>query len=172
MGVDAVERCEVCGFAWDQVRPEEVPSRLAAAAAGFAEVLGAAEDHQVSVRPRPDTWSALEYAGHVRDVLTNLRDRIVLGLVLDHPQPHSMHGEARVDLGLYAADTPDVVAAEISLGAGLLGRTVAALSADQLERALVYLYPRVASRSLAWVAAQALHEAEHHLADARAASGH
>ena len=43
--------------------------------------------------------------------------------------------------------------------------TVAALDAEQLARPIFYGWPRPATRSLLWVAAQALHEAEHHLDD-------
>ncbi len=48
----------------------------------------------------------------------------------------------------------------------LMGRTVTTFMSD-LERPTFYPWPRPATRTLRWVAAQALHEAEHHLGDVR-----
>lgn len=60
------------------------------------------------------------------------------------------------------------MALELTAGLGLLAKTVAALDDVCLARTLVYGWPCVADRSLAWVVAQVLHEAEHHLAYVRA----
>ncbi len=79
--------------------------------------------------------------------------------------PKRMHGDARVDLGLYAADTSDVVADELVIAADLFTRTFVALSPAQLARTIVYGWPSEATRTLLWVGAQCVHEAEHHLAD-------
>ena len=103
----------------------------------------------------------------MRDVLLNLRDRIILGAVEDNPVPKMMHTDARVTLGLYAADTAAIVARDLWVAVELFCRTLAALSLEQLARPIFYGYPREATRTLSWVAAQALHEVEHHLADTR-----
>lgn len=159
-----MEACEVCGFVWDDVRAHEVGARVATAAAAIGAELDATGSLALE-RPEPTRWSMLEYAGHVRDVVLNLRDRIILGAVEDNPVPKPMHGDARVDLGLYAADTPDVVADELAIGADLFARTFAALSTEQLARPIFYGWPVAATRTLLWVGAQCVHEAEHHLAD-------
>jgi hypothetical protein len=159
-----MESCAVCGFAWDSVPASEIEPRLTAA-------IDAIVDHlldpaaRVDERPAPDRWSMLEYGAHVRDVLLNLRDRIVLGAIEDHPRPKSMYPDARVALGLYAAEAPSITAGELQVAVALFGRTMAALTAEQLQRQLVYPWPRSASRTLLWVAAQALHEVEHHGSD-------
>lgn len=161
------EACDVCGFAWDDVPAVDIPPRLRAALDGYLAVL-ADDDPGLSTRPSADVWSVIEYCGHVRDVAFNLRDRIVLGLAEDHPTPKPMYQDVRIENGLYADDTPAAMALELAAGLGLLAKTVAALDDARLARTLVYGWPRVADRSLAWVAAQALHEAEHHLADVQA----
>jgi hypothetical protein len=163
-----VESCPVCGFAWDAVAAADIVPRLRAAGEGIVAELGRAEG-RVRERPSPDRWSMLEYGAHVRDVLLNLRDRIILGAIEEHPTPKSMHPDARVALGLYAAETPAVTAAELQVAVALFGRAFGVLDGRQLERTIFYGWPRAASRSLRWVAAQALHEAEHHLADMIAA---
>jgi DNA segregation ATPase FtsK/SpoIIIE, S-DNA-T family len=159
-----VEACAVCGFVWDDVPGEEVVPRLSSAALAIAAELDAAGGI-VGQRPAPDRWSMLEYGGHVRDVILNLRERIIVGAVEDNPSPKPMYGTPRIDLGLYAADTPDVVADELAIVADLFARTFDALGPEQLARPIFYGWPEPATRSLLWVAAQTVHEAEHHLAD-------
>ena len=161
-----MEACEVCHFERDAVTASDVPVRLRQVADGFVTLFAGphGDPHQ---RPEPTTWSVMEYCGHVRDCLLNLRDRIILGLAEDNPVPKAMFQSVRVVKGIYAEDLPANMAVEINVAAGLLAKTVAALDEDQLARPIYYPYPREATRSLLWVAAQALHEAEHHLDDAR-----
>ena len=161
------EVCEVCGYEWAAVGAPELPARLRAAAAGFGAVYAAA-DARIGQRPDADTWSPLEYGGHVRDVLLNLRERIILGIAEDNPTPKPMFAAVRMANGLYDNDDPATLTKELEVGAGLLARTVAALTAEQLSRPLFYPYPRPETRTIVWVASQALHEAEHHLGDVRA----
>jgi hypothetical protein len=159
-----MESCEICGFEWDAVPAGDVSARAVAAAAALGRLL---RDHQeaAAVRRTSDRWSPLEYAGHVRDVLLNLRDRIILGAAEDNPVPKPMHGDARIALGLYRADTPETVAIELNVAAGLFTKTWEALTEEQRARPIFYGWPRSATRTLVWVAAQAVHEAEHHLGD-------
>jgi hypothetical protein len=161
------ETCVGCGFEWDAVTAEGVPDRLAAIAAGFAEVLRSG-DPALGERPDAETWSVVEYSAHVRDVMFNLRDRIVVGLVEDDPTPKPTYTIERIAAGLYADEVPDRLALEIDVGTALLGRTIAALDDDKLARPIFYGWPRPATRDLLWVAAQAVHEGEHHLADVQA----
>lgn len=166
----AVEACEVCGFEWDAIEAGDVPVRLRVALAGWVALLESG-DAALGVRPSPGIWSVMEYGAHVRDVLLNLRDRIVVGLAEDHPVPKPMYQDVRIANGVLAADTPADLVVELTVAAGLLAKTVGALDEAALARTLVYPWPRVTDRNLLWVAAQALHEAEHHLTDARAQPG-
>ena len=162
-----IESCAVCGFVWDAVTAGDIGPRAVAAAAAAATAL---RQHAgvAAIRPAAEQWSMLEYGGHMRDVLLNLRDRIVLGLAEENPTPKPMYGDLRIDSGLYAADTPTVVADELQMAAALFARTFAALTAEQLHRPIFYGWPRAATRNLLWVAAQAVHEAEHHATDVEA----
>ena len=83
----------------------------------------------------------LEYGAHVRDVLLVLRDRIVVGVVVDNPGFTPMYRDERVDLGMYGRDDPVAVAAELELAGALLTRMIAALSPEQLDRTCQYGYP-------------------------------
>jgi DNA segregation ATPase FtsK/SpoIIIE, S-DNA-T family len=162
----SMERCDVCGYEWDAVSEAEIPSRLRATAAGFQQMLSSG-DASLGERPAPAVWSVMEYCAHVRDVMFNVRDRIILGLAEDHPTPKPMYQDVRIENDLYREDTPSTMSTELGVAIHLMAKTVAALDAPRLDRTLVYGWPRPADRSLRWVAAQALHEAEHHLADAR-----
>ncbi len=161
-----MERCEGCQFEWDTITASDATVRLRLVADEFAKLLSEPRV-ELFTRPEPATWSVMEYSGHVRDCLLNLRDRIILGLAEDNPVPKAMFQAVRIERGLYAEDTPATMAVEIKVAADLLAKTLAALDDDHLARPIYYPYPREATRSLLWVAAQALHEAEHHLGDAR-----
>jgi hypothetical protein len=158
------ESCEGCGFEWDAIGSADVAPRLTAAAYGMAHVLGA-KDALVTTRPDADRWSAMEYGAHVRDVVINIRDRIFVALAEENPVTKPMYRELRVPF--YKDETPGGVVDELTMAVALFVRTFTALGDAQLDRTLVYAYPRDASRSVLWVGAQALHEAEHHLGDAR-----
>jgi hypothetical protein len=158
------ESCEVCGFVWDAVGPGDVAPRLTAAAYGMGHVLGA-RDALVTTRPAADRWSALEYGAHVRDVIVNIRDRIFVALAEDNPVTKPMYRELRIPF--YKDETPAGLADELAMAVAMFLRTFTDLTDEQRRRTLVYAYPREASRSVLWASAQALHEAEHHLGDAR-----
>lgn len=155
-----METCEVCGFVWDDVAPAEVPARVRAAGQRITALLGEGGDH--AARAEPDRWSSIEYAAHVRDAATNLRDRMILALAEDVPHPPSMTPALRVEAGLYAGETAEVLAGDIRCVTELFARFAEALPDAAWERRLIYPWPRQAERSLAWVAAQVVHELEHH----------
>ncbi|MDV7263561.1 DinB family protein, partial [Rhodococcus oxybenzonivorans] len=56
--------CPDCGFDSAEVRYTDIPDLVRANAAAWVPVL---ERPDVAVRPDEGTWSALEYAAHVRD---------------------------------------------------------------------------------------------------------
>ena len=163
---DTIEACPVCGFVWDDVDPATVPSRVRTATTAMAEVLRTHPD-AMTQRPSPERWSGVEYACHVRDVCWNLRDRIVLGAVEDVPIPHGLHTDDRIAMGLYTRDTPEITAGDLVVAGDVVARTMECLPPELAERTLIYGWPRVAERTLHWVAAQLLHECEHHLDDVR-----
>ncbi|HEX4981058.1 MAG TPA: DinB family protein [Ilumatobacteraceae bacterium] len=159
-----METCAVCGFVWDDVADAEVASRIRAGAEMLARLLRNAPD-VANTRPTPDRWSMLEYGAHVRDVMLVLRDRFVVGVVTDNPGFTPMYRDERVALGMYAGEEAVVLATEVEAAAALLVRMLEALSPEQLDRTCQYGYPGPSTRTLRWMAAQAVHEIEHHLGD-------
>lgn len=154
----------MCGFVWDDVADAEVASRIRAGTDMLARLLHNAPD-VANTRPTPDRWSMLEYGAHVRDVMLVLRDRFVVGVVTDNPGFTPMYRDERVDLGMYTREDPIALAAELEAAAALLVRMLEALSPEQFDRTCQYGYPGPSTRTLRWIAAQAVHEVEHHLGD-------
>ena len=162
-----METCPTCPFSWDAVTPPEVGPRILGVTHRFAQLL---RDHTQTATARHSaaTWSMLEYGCHVRDVLLNLRDRVILGVAEDNPTPKSLYPDVRVDHGFYASDLPSVLADEIEMAGALFARTFNALRPGDDLRTIFYPWPVATTRTLTWVGAQALHECEHHYDDARA----
>ena len=162
------ERCteDFCGFEWDAVISSEVGQRIIKSAAEIANLISS--NSTSNSRPTNEVWSPVEYAGHVRDVLFNIRDRLIVAINEDNPLCKGLFGTSRIELGLYKNDAPAVVAEELRVAASLFARTWDRIPETIRDRTMVYGWPRLADRSLHWVAAQALHEVEHHLSDIRA----
>lgn len=76
--------CRECGYSWTLDAPE-IQQAVAAAPARFRDLLDATRSDPGAARRRaaPGTWSAVEYAGHVADVVVWYHERIVT--VLDAP---------------------------------------------------------------------------------------
>jgi hypothetical protein len=76
------DACPECGFDARTVPATYVAARVRATVPLWLEALG---DPGAAARPRPDHWSTLEYACHVRDVHRLYTSR--LGLMLDQDDP-------------------------------------------------------------------------------------
>lgn len=163
--VTARTRCEICGFRWDEVAAD-VTGRLTRASGALVDVLTSAAG-RASQRPSPDRWSILEYAGHVRDVLISIRERIVLAVVVERPTGVAMNREERIALGLYQHDGVEDVAEELVVLSRLMVKTISSLREGDERRTLIYSSATPDEVTIAWVIAQAIHEVEHHLGDVR-----
>jgi hypothetical protein len=73
MAIMAVESCDECGFVWDDVSWQHIPSLLRATAHEMVGEL-VEQESRWARRPSDERWSTGEYACHVRDVLLSLRD--------------------------------------------------------------------------------------------------
>lgn len=165
-----MQRCEQCGFVWELVAAAEVASRVADIGPAYRRVLLPPDrpgdwNARAATRPAADVWSAVEYACHVRDVLLTNRERVLATLVLDQPTFTPMFRDERVHLAAYASEDLVEVVGQIEMAAALLARTLARLDRSQLARTCHYGYPEPALRSITWVSAQTIHEADHHLID-------
>jgi hypothetical protein len=158
------EKCPGCGFVWDDIDQSDVSPRILAAAHEFADVLATP---RADARPEPARWSVIEYGAHLRDVLLVIRDRVILAAVEECPSPPPMYRDHRVALGLYADDSASVVAGDLAVAARLFTSTFDRVAPEYAERTLIYSQLLGDERTIRWTGAQAVHESEHHLDDAR-----
>lgn len=121
----------------------------------------------VRTRSRPDVWSPLEYACHLRDVLLVQRERVLAARRVNGADCASMGREERVEHDGYNEQDPADVARQLADAAMLFSNVLARLPADDWDRTVVYHYPETSEQSLRWVAVHTAHEAHHHLLDIR-----
>ena len=126
------QTCPECGFDTRSFPREEVAGRLRANAAAWRQALAATPDP--ARRPDPATWSALEYACHVRDCCRVFAERLRLMLTEDDPLYPNWDQDATAAEDDYAGQDPAAVAADLSAAAAVLADGFAAVSGDQWDR--------------------------------------
>lgn len=165
-----MDRCNQCGFVYEEHGPEVVVAELRQLGPRYRRRLqppdaGPSGDAVVRRRPGPEVWSVLEYACHVRDVLLAQRERLYLALVEDRPSFAPIYRDQRVGLARYASEVPERVAGDVEVAVALICRGFDGLDAAQWSKTCIYNFPTPCERTLAWLAQHTLHEGEHHLAD-------
>lgn len=163
------EPCPVCGHDVASVPPSDLAPALIEAARRWTEFIAAVLDHpdgvrDLRVRPSDDVWSAVEYACHVRDVLSVFARRVETTLLTTDPEYGWWDHEAAVDDDHYAEQDPVAVADDITEGATELAHLVRRLGPAELTRTGTRLG---VAFDVVGLIRFALHEAVHHLADAR-----
>lgn len=154
--------CSGCGYDYRAMSIDDASSTLVREVADTVRALR----YRRQTAPTPDgSWSALEYAGHLRDVLIVTRERTLHALQEESPTVVSMGADYRVRLGEYADVSFHQAAAEISEAARRLAGTWNHLSIQDWSRTLRYNFPTPAIRELSWLAAHIVHEVVHHRSD-------
>ena len=100
----------------------------------WAEIL---DGDGVADRPRPDVWSPLEYACHVRDVFRIFRERLALMVASEAPdgaQFANWDQDATAVEQRYGEQDPTVVREELTEAAQTLAANFASVSGDQWTR--------------------------------------
>jgi hypothetical protein len=125
------QRCPECGFDGRAVDHHDVSRLVRANAASWPAVLARAD---VARRARPDRWSDLEYACHVRDVFRLFRERLELMLVDDDAHFTNWDQDATAIEERYDLQDPTVVAHELVDAGEALAERFAAVAGDQWSR--------------------------------------
>ena len=123
--------CPECGFDARSVDVAEVPELVLANAAAWRDVLARPD---VAQRPRPDMWSPLEYACHVRDVFRLYDQRLGLMLTEDHPQFANWDQDATAVAERYGSQDPARVADELEVAGRQLASSFSAVEGEQWSR--------------------------------------
>jgi hypothetical protein len=167
-----MDRCAECGFDYDSLERTDVPPAFVSLGEEFRnEISAVASNEALRRRPRPEVWSALEYACHVRDVFLWQRDRLYIALVEDKPSFVRMYRDERVALARYNEQDPPVVASQLVFAARLIAQAFADLESTVWDRYFIYNWPEPQERNVAWLAAHTVHEGCHHLQDFRFVTG-
>jgi hypothetical protein len=161
------ERCPECAFDPQGVSAADLPAAVAGLGrryqAPLTRLLPGENASLLVAHPLPDTWSALAYACHVRDVLVLFDGRIDRMLSEDNPEFESWDHEAAVEADAYEKQAPDEVAGAIAANAASLSATLAAVPDDGWDR------PGTRSDgelfTVLGMGRYALHEGTHHLLD-------
>ncbi|WNV87349.1 DinB family protein [Umezawaea sp. Da 62-37] len=162
-----MDQCPECDHTYDL---DEALLAGLAIREGIAAVVGILRDHapaDLAKRRQPDTWSPLEYACHLRDMLLVQRERVLAARRTDRPVCTPMGRDERVEHDGYGEQNPLDVARQLADAALLFTTVLDRLDPTTWSRTLVYSYPEPTERTLRWVAAHTLHEVRHHLLDIR-----
>ncbi|MFB7474095.1 DinB family protein [Kitasatospora sp. NPDC056184] len=125
--------CADCGLDSGAVGREEVAGMVRANAAGWAGVL-AGDPEALRRRPRPEIWSDLEYACHVRDVFRLFHVRLDLMLAEDDPLFPNWDQDATAVAERYGEQAPAAVAGELARAAEVLAAAFEGVSGAQWAR--------------------------------------
>jgi hypothetical protein len=150
--------CRECGYAPHD--PVLTGERLQTAARRFATAL---QRPDAGERPAPGVWSTVEYAGHSRDLVRVLRERVEAMLATQGAPFADYDGEAEAVRRRFWAADPAQVEREI---ADETQRTVAVLArvrGDDWER--TGLRGDGLPFTVTQLARYLLHDVEHHLHD-------
>ncbi|MFT2817466.1 DinB family protein [Leifsonia sp. A12D58] len=123
--------CPECGFVSAAVDFDEIPTLVRENAAAWVPVLKRAD---VAVRPDDHTWSALEYAVHVRDVFRIFAVRLALMRNEDDPLFANWDQDATAIAERYNEQDPATVATELAAAAEVVASAFEAVPADERDR--------------------------------------
>ena len=157
--------CPECGFEPTAINARELPDLIHANTRGW---YGALDGPDAAVRPGPQTWSALEYACHVRDVNRLFAERVRLMLDQDDPQFANWDQDVTAIEARYDEQEPSVVAVELVEAAADVAAVYSGVGEGQWQRT-----GRRSNGSLFTVETIGLyhlHDVVHHLHDISGAS--
>ena len=123
--------CPECGFGAGTVSPHEIGQRVRAAATEWELVLLRPDARN---RPRPDVWSPLEYACHVRDVFRVYDRRLQRMLDEDNPGFQNWDQDETAISERYDRQDPPRVSVELSADGDVIANRFDTVSGDQWRR--------------------------------------
>ena len=154
--------CPDCGFDSSAVDYDDIPDLIRADVERWEAVL---RRDDVALRPDDSTWSALEYAAHVRDAHRIFRTRLALVLTEDDPEFANWDQDATALAEDYNTQNPAEVASELGDAARTLADDFAAVPPEDRHR--TGRRSDGSNFSVESLAAYYIHDPIHHLWDVR-----
>lgn len=164
------ERCPECGFESSQVVPENTAETVRSLGPRFRHAITippGVDAEVVRRRPDPRTWSALEYAAHVRDLIALWGSTLHLALTQDHPEiprPDPDLPDRTASEQSYNAQDPAAVTEQLTANAERMARKIDGMSGEAWSRKVLI---GDAEMSALDVVRKVAHEGLHHLQDVR-----
>ncbi|PNH82870.1 DinB family protein [Arthrobacter sp. AFG20] len=152
--------CSQCGFDASTVTPSTVPGSVENMLPRWRAVLRRPDAGE---RPDSSTWSALEYACHVRDVFNLFDRRLNLMLSEDNAKFENWDQDQTAVESDYANADPAVVSAELTAEGGQVAASFARVQESQWDR--TGLRSNGSEFTVLTLAQYFLHDVVHHLAD-------
>jgi hypothetical protein len=125
--------CPECGFDASTVDVHAVGELIRATSTRWEQVLDG-PPAQIRPRPRPDRWSTLEYAAHVRDVFLLYHERLRLMLDTNDPLYPNWDQDETANRERYGEQEPADVAVALVDAACVLAAAFDAVEGDQWSR--------------------------------------
>jgi len=158
--------CHECGLDYEAMPVDEAITAVRAFGrryrAPLTRLLPGEDESILRTRPAPETWSALEYAAHVRDVFAEYAAWVGLMLAEDRPALEGMAPDQAVVARAYNQQVPSEVVTELAGRAEALATTFAGVPDDGWRRTGIH---GDHEHSIEFLARHAVHEGSHHLLD-------
>ena len=154
--------CPDCGFSWS-ASAEEVLASLRSTRSRFNEALRDSSEDQLRLRPRPDSWSPIEYVGHTWDGVEWYENRIMRTLEEDWPQLTGEKLAVKTENAEYRLKTKSDVLNGVAEASERLATRLGELTPQQWTRQAIGSDGDV--RDVLHLARRAAHETEHHCRD-------
>jgi hypothetical protein len=159
--------CAECGFADEALTMDQAVAKLRSFGRRYRAPLtrflpGEDGDALLRARPRPEVWSALEYAAHVGEVFAGYDEWVRRSLVEDDPVIVAPSPDEAAEAGAFNQRDPAAVADAIAANAEALAATFEGVPEERWDRCHIR---RGQARSVLFTARRAAHEGDHHLLD-------
>lgn len=159
--------CPECGFSCEDVTPENAAEVVRSLGPEFEWALVASGRKPEDLRRRPttSTWSTLEYAAHVRDVIAMWGSSLHLALIDDDaalPVPDADLADRTATERAYNEQDPASVSEGLSANAERMAKKVAGIEGSGWDRSILIGDTAMSSLDIVQKVA---HEGHHHLQD-------
>lgn len=163
-------RCDECGFESASVTADNAEETVRALGRRYRAPLtrllsGEDPGRVLRRRPDPDTWSALEYAAHIRDVIALWGSALHATLTRDRPsipRPDPDIADRYAAEQSYNDEDPETVADQISANADRMGAKIAGMRPADWGRVVVLGDEEMSALA---IVRKVAHEGAHHLLD-------
>jgi DinB superfamily len=162
------EPCPQCGDHPGALPPNSLGELAVERAAAWREFLNEADETYLRTIPGPAIFSPMQYGAHVRDILRVYGDRMELGLAETSPSFPTFNPPDEVFAG-YNQMGRDELADDLEAQARRLAGIIQGVDSSGWARTVVSNRGRdgVYTFTIKGLACNAVHEAHHHLLDAK-----